>query len=173
MITDRTGLHSVLLLLLIVSLVFMKSRSVTCGIEVQLFERICSNPSPAHGERRCHENTQNKALSRVASNVWLRSLRNDDSNGNVNSKNQWFDWLKEEGNRAARTARFSVHFFYVVLQTTTWNSRIWGSDDNSGPQLKIFHSLPLHENMRAKQAILHFAYLVQRDQHGIITKHLP
>ena len=54
---------------------------------------------------------------------------------------------------------------------TTWYFHIWGSDDNASPQQKIsFILLPYMKNLRAKQAIVNFAYFVQRDQYGIIAK---
>ena len=48
---------------------FLCGEVTPCGIGVQLFERICSNPLPAHDERRCHGDVQNKLLSRVVSKV--------------------------------------------------------------------------------------------------------
>ena len=59
------------------------------------------------------------------------SLRFDDGNVNDNATNQWFDWLNEKNNRAAR---FLVQCFDVVCQTTTWNFHIWGSDNSASSQ---------------------------------------
>ena len=63
-------------------------------------------------------------------------------------RHKWMIWLVEweKNNRATRAARFLVQCFDVVCQMTTWRFHIWGSDDHASSQLKIFHSLPLHEN---------------------------
>ena len=75
--------------------------------------------------------------------------------------------------RATRAGRILEQFFDVVCQMTTWNFHIWASDDNASPQQKIFFILlPYMKNLRAKQANVHFAYFMQRDQYGIIAKHL-
>ena len=49
-----------------------------------------------------------------------------------------------------------------------------GSDDNASPQQQNFHSLLLHETIRANQLRGHFACFVERDQrsessHGAVV----
>ena len=65
-----------------------------------------------------------------------------------NTTNQWFDWLNEGTNRAARASHFWCNFFDIISQseTTTWNFHISGSDDNARPQQYMPHSLPSREN---------------------------
>ena len=75
----------------------------------------------------------------------------------------------KKDNRAAHAARFLVQFFDVDCQTATWNFHIWGSDDNAS---KSFSLCLYMKTNRAKQAKVHFAYFVQRDQQGIIAKDL-
>ena len=109
-------------------------------------------------------------------NLWRRSclssllgsLRNDHSNGNNNATNQWFDSLKEEISSCCTCGTLfgamfwwslphhEVKFFTFEALTTTL-ARI-----SKSSTLCVYM-----KSIRAKQAkVLHFVYLVQRDQNG-------
>ena len=76
----------------------------------------------------------------------LGSLKNDDCNGDCNGDcnatatatpqiNHGMTGWMWKNNRAARAARFLVHFFDVEWKTTMWNFHIWwGYDDNNSQQ---------------------------------------
>ena len=100
----------------------------------------------------------------------IRNLRNDDGNDHDNAANQWFDWLNEEKNRAARaiwcnfltwsTKRRREILIFEVLTTTR---------ARSSKSLILCFCI---KTIRAKQAKVHFAYFVHRDHLGIVAKHL-
>ena len=79
--------------------------------------------------------------------IILASLRFDDGSINDNATNQLFDWLNEEKYSSC-----------TVLTITRARSS------------KSFILCLYMKTIRAKQAKVHSAYLVQRDQHGIIAK---
>ena len=86
--------------------------------------------------------------------------------------NDLIGWIRKN-NRAARTARFLLQIFDVVCQTVNdVNFHVWGSDDNSNRSSKSFILCLYVKTIRAKQARVHFAYFVRRDQHGVIAKPL-
>ena len=103
----------------------------------------------------------------------IQEFRNDDGNCNDNTTNQWLILIgsTRNNNRAARVARFLVQFFDVVCQMTTWNfhlevlttTRARSSKSSFFTYIKTIH---------AKQAKVHSAYFVQREQHRIISQHL-
>ena len=80
----------------------------------------------------------------------------------------------KKNNRAACAARFLVQYFEVVCQTTSQREIfIFEVLTTTGARSsKSFTLCLVMKTIRAKQAKVHSAYFVQRDQHGIIAKDL-
>ena len=80
----------------------------------------------------------------------------------------------KKNNRAARAARFLAQCFEVVCQTTS-RREIFTFEVLTTTRARSSKSFTLCLCMKticAKQAKVHSAYFVQRDQHGIIPKDL-
>ena len=80
----------------------------------------------------------------------------------------------KKNNRAACAARFLVQYFEVVCQTTSQREIfIFEVLTTTGARSSKSFTLCLYmKTIRAKQAKVHSAYFVRRDQHGIIAKDL-
>ena len=75
-------------------------------------------------------------------------------------------------NRAARAARFLVQCFDVVYQRRSEIFIFEVLTTTRARSSKSFTLCLYMKTIRAKQAEVHSAYFVQRDQHGIIARDL-
>ena len=83
--------------------------------------------------------------------------------------NDLIGWMKKN-NDAARAARFLVQCFDVVCQTTREIFIFEALTTTQARNSKSFLLWLYMKTIRAKQAKVHSAYFVQRDQHGIIAR---
>ena len=120
----------------------------------------------------CQKKEDRKVVT-TTSMTLLGSLRFDDGNVNDNATNQWFDWLNEEYNRAARAARLFGTLFWRSLPNDGVKFsylRFWQQRELAAVNLSLF--CLYMKTIRTKQAKVQFAYFVQRDQHGKNPKRL-
>ena len=77
-----------------------------------------------------------------------------------------------KNNRAPRAERFLAQIFDVVCQMTMEFSYLRSRRQREPAAVNLSSSAFTWRTVRAKQAKKHFAYFLQRDQHGVIAKQL-
>ena len=100
---------------------------------------------------------------------YFAPLTNDDGNCNGNATNQWYDWLNKE----KYIVPHEWHASSCNFLTTSAKRRLWIFIFEVPTTIRTRSSkiLILCLYRKTKKAKVHY-YLVQRDQYGIIARHL-